>query len=241
VQSCSACSGGQKVGYLGDGGTLTFPDVSAAAAGAYTMTVNYVDGDAGRSATITVNGSASTVSFTGTDNGNWDTVQSLTVPVTLKAGTNTIEFSNSSGYAPDIDQITLNASSGSGSSGTVYEANASANVLAGGAVAQSCSACLDGYKVGYLGDGGTLTFPDVTETNAGSYTMTIYYVDGDAGRSAVITVNGSPTTVSFTGTNNGNWDTVQSLTVPVTLNAGTNTIEFSNPSAYAPDIDHIVV
>jgi hypothetical protein len=67
------------------------------------MTVNYVDGDAGRSATITVNGSASTVSFTGTNNGNWDQVQFQTVPVTLKAGTNTIEFSNSSGYAPDID------------------------------------------------------------------------------------------------------------------------------------------
>jgi hypothetical protein len=71
--------------------------------------------------------------------------------------------------------------------------------------------------------------------------MTVYYVDGDAGRSAVITVNGSPTTISFAGTDNGNWDTVQTRTVPVTLNAGTNTIEFSNPSAYAPDIDHIVV
>jgi hypothetical protein len=29
--------------------------------------------------------------------------------------------------------------------------------------------------------------------------------------------------------------------VTITLNAGTNTIEFSNPTAYAPDIDHIVV
>jgi chitodextrinase len=161
VSSCSACSGGQKVGYIGDGGTLTFPDISAANAGSYTMTVNYVDGDAGRSATITVNGSASTVSFTGTGNGNWDQVQSQTVPVTLNAGTNTIEFSNASGYAPDIDQITINASGGGGgTTGTVYEANASANTLAGGAVVQSCSACLDGYKVGYIGDGGTLTFPD---------------------------------------------------------------------------------
>jgi fibronectin type 3 domain-containing protein len=133
------------------------------------------------------------------------------------------------------------ALSAGGSSGTVYEADASANVLAGGAVVSSCSACLDGNKVGYIGEGGTLTLPDVTETAAGSHTLTVYYVDGDAGRSAVINVNGAASTVSFTGTNNGNWDTVQSKTVTVALNAGTNTIEFSDPSAYAPDIDHIVV
>jgi chitodextrinase len=136
---------------------------------------------------------------------------------------------------------TVSLSGSGGGTGTVYEGDASANTLAGGAVVQSCSACLDGNDVGYIGEGGTLTFPDVTESAAGSYTMTVSYVDGDAGRSAVITVNGTPTTVSFTGTNNSNWDYVQTLTVTVSLNAGTNTIEFSNPSAYAPDIDHIVV
>ena len=134
------------------------------------------------------------------------------------------------------------ALSGSGSaSGTVYEGDASANTLADGAVVQNCSACLDGKDVGYIGEGGTLTFPDITESAAGSHTMTVYYVDGDAGRSAVITVNGTPTTVSFTGTDNSNWDYVQTLTIAVSLNAGTNTIEFSNPGAWAPDIDHIVV
>ncbi len=106
---------------------------------------------------------------------------------------------------------------------------------------QSCSACLDGEVVGYIGEGGTLTFPNVTESTAGSYTMTVYYVDGDSGRNATITVNGTATTVAFTGTGNSNWDTVQTKTVTVTLKAGTNTIEFSNASAYAPDIDHILV
>jgi chitodextrinase len=241
--ACSACSGGEEVGYVGEGGTLTFPDIAAPSAGSYTLTVNYVDGDAGRTADVTVNGTTSAVSFTGTDNSNWDTVQSQTVTVSLNAGSNTVEFSNASAYAPDIDQITVNASSGSGSGSpsTVYEADASANVLAGGAAVSSCSACLDGNKVGYLGDGGTLTFPDVTKSAAGSYTLTIYYIDGDAGRTADLTVNGTTSAVSFTGTDNSNWDTVQTKTVTVSLKAGTNTIEFSNPSAYAPDLDHIVV
>jgi chitodextrinase len=238
--SCTTCSGGEKVGYLGEGGTLMFLNVSAASAGTYTMTVKYIDGDAGRSAVITVNGTPTTVAFTGTNDSNWTTVQSQTVSVNLKAGTNTIEFSNSSAYAPDIDQITLNASSGT-SSAAVYEADASTNTLAGGAVVQACSTCLDGKAVGYIGEGGTLTFPNVTETAAGTYSLKVYYIDGDAGRSAVITVNGTATTVAFAGTNNSNWTTVQTQTVSVTLKAGTNTIEFSNPSAYAPDIDHIVV
>jgi alpha-galactosidase len=241
--SCAACSGGQEAGYIGEGGTLTFPDVNAAGAGSYTMTVHYVDGDAGRSAAISVNGTASTVSFTGTNNSNWNVVQTQTVTVSLKAGTNSIEFSNASAYAPDIDQITLNATGGggSGSAGTVYEGDASANTLAGGAVVQSCSACLDGKAVGYIGDGGTLTFPDITETSGGSHTLTVDFVNGGAARSMVITVNGTATTVSFPGTNDSDWDYVQTKTVTVTLNSGTNTIEFSNPGAYAPDVDHIIV
>lgn len=48
--------------------------------------------------------------------------------------------------------------------------------------------------------------------------------------------------MTFHDTNDGNWNTVQSLTVTVNLNAGSgNTIEFSNPSGWAPDIDHITV
>jgi hypothetical protein len=123
---------------------------------------------------------------------------------------------------------------------TGYEAESSTNTLAGGAKIAACSACSGGQDVGYIGDGGTLTIPDITATTAGSYTMAVNYIDGDAGRSAVITVNGTATTVAFTGSDNNNWDQVQTQNITVNLNTGTNTIEFSNPSAYAPDIDHIV-
>ncbi|MBR7827887.1 fibronectin type III domain-containing protein [Actinospica sp. MGRD01-02] len=240
--SCSACSGGQDVGYIGEGGTLTFTDVTAPSAGSYTMAVHYVDGDAGRSAVITVNGTPTTVSFTGTNDSNWNNVQVKNATVNLNAGTNTVEFSNSSAYAPDIDQVTLTAESGGGTGETVYEADASANTLAGGAVTQTCTACLDGRDVGYIGNGGTLTVNQVTEPKTGSYPLTIYYVDGDAGRTGVLTVNGTSTNVSFHGTNDGNWNSVQSMTVTVNLNAGSgNTIEFSDPGGWAADIDHITV
>jgi chitinase len=123
-------------------------------------------------------------------------------------------------------------------SGGSYEAEA--GTLSGRAVVFSCSGCSGRKKVGRLGnDTGTLTFDGITAGQAGSYALTIAYVDADSGRSAVLTVNGRSTVVGFHGTGDGDWNTVQTLTVSVPLNAGSNTVTFSNPSGDAPDIDRI--
>jgi Alpha galactosidase A/Alpha galactosidase C-terminal beta sandwich domain/NPCBM-associated, NEW3 domain of alpha-galactosidase/Alpha-galactosidase, CBM13 domain len=124
---------------------------------------------------------------------------------------------------------------------TSYEAEAPGNTLAGGAVVASCSTCSGGDKVGFVGSGGTLTFNGVTAPAAGSYQVTIAYLDGSAtGRQAMISVTGgTPQMVSFTPT--GSFSTVGTMTVPLQLTAGSNTIEFGNPSAYAPDFDRIIV
>ena len=50
---------------------------------------------------------------------------------------------------------------------------------------------------------------------------------------------GPPQTVAFTPT--GSFDTVGTVTLPLQLTAGNNTIEFANPTAYAPDVDRIIV
>ena len=237
VASCSACSGGQKVGYVGSGGTLTFNNISVASAGRYQVTIAYCDGSTtGRQALVSVNGgTAQTVQFTPT--GSFGTPGTLTVTLTLSAGSNTIQFSNPSAYAPDFDKITVPATPSSSS----YEAESSANTLAGGAKVASCTACSGGQKVGYVGTTGTLTFNNVTVSTAGSYQVTIVYCDGSAtGRQAVISVNGGAgQTVSFTPT--GSFSTPGSMVVTLTLAAGANTIQFGNPSAYAPDFDKISI
>ncbi len=124
---------------------------------------------------------------------------------------------------------------------TSYEAESAANTLVGGAGVQSCATCSGGAKIGYVGDGGTLTFGGVTAVTAGTYRVTVVYCDGSStGRQAAVSANGGPAqTVSFTPT--GSFSTVGAATISVPLVAGSNTIEFANPSAYAPDFDRIIV
>jgi hypothetical protein len=115
------------------------------------------------------------------------------------------------------------------------------NIRGGGAVVQACSACSGGAKVGYIGYQGTLTFPDITAQATEHYSLVIAYVNGGVERTATLTVNGKPVTLGFRGTDNDNWDFVQRRRTPVTLHAGINTIEFSNPDGWAPDIANITV
>lgn len=125
-----------------------------------------------------------------------------------------------------------------------YEAESPANGLLGGAVVAACSACSGGQKVTNIGHGGILQFANVEVGISGTYTITIYYVDGDAGRLAQMTIGNlnreTITTIAFHGTNDVNWNFVQSLTVSVPLDT-LDTITFSNDTASGPDIDRITV
>ena len=126
---------------------------------------------------------------------------------------------------------------------TSYEAEAAGNTLAGGAGVVSCSTCSGGNKVGNVGNNsGTLQFNALNAASAGNYTLTIYYINGDAAaRNATISVNGGTgSNISFPVT--GSWTTVGSLQTTISLNAGSsNTIKFSNATGWAPDFDRITL
>ncbi|MEW1644097.1 glycoside hydrolase family 75 protein [Streptomyces sp. NPDC091219] len=124
-----------------------------------------------------------------------------------------------------------------GGGGVSYEAEAA--TLAGGTTVTNCAHCSGGKKLSYLGSGGTATFSNVSEPAAGSYTMSVSFMSVGQARSAVVTVNGVKQTVNFPET--PDYNTVVTKDVTVQLKAGTNTIEFSNPSAGAPNLDRIVV
>jgi Carbohydrate binding module (family 35) len=119
VTSDEWASGGDYVGYVGDAAanTLTFKDVDASTAGTYMLVIGYADDDASGSGNynsniesrwsqISVNGgTATTEVFANTY--SWTVFRTVAIPVTLAAGENTIEFSNSTGYVPNIDYIQL--------------------------------------------------------------------------------------------------------------------------------------
>jgi Alpha-galactosidase, CBM13 domain len=111
---CPSCSGGFRVGYVGNNsGTLQFNGVTANVTGSNVLTIWYTNGDAVRYAYLSVNGSPGvSVSFPST--GSFQTVGSIQTTITLTGGNNnTLEFYNPivGNWAPDFDLIGVNCTS----------------------------------------------------------------------------------------------------------------------------------
>jgi hypothetical protein len=119
-----------------------------------------------------------------------------------------------------------------------YEAELA--TLNGTAVVAACPACSGGEKVGglALGPNNTVTFNNVSVRRTGVYQMQIDSMT-QGPRSLVYRVNGGPLTTLNVG--GGSFFLPSSITVPVALNAGINSIQFGNPTSYPPDMDRIVI
>jgi hypothetical protein len=176
------------------------------------------------------------------DGAGWLTVGTATVPgqaATQDAGM--FMTSHAAGSPGQVVFSTFGVVAGAAAPppATSYEAESPASTLAGGAVVQTCSTCSGGAKVGFLGNGGTLTFNNVNAASAGSYQVTLVYCSGDP-RPAMISVNGgAPQALSFPAT--GSFSTTGTMTVSLPLTAGNNTIQIGDPDAFAPDLDRIIV
>ncbi len=104
--SCSACSGGAKVKFIGStsANTVTVNNVNVSTAGSHQLTITY-ELNGSRTFDLSVNGGATiAVPLTGTD---FNTPATATVTVTLNAGNNSIKFFNNSAWAPDLDAVSV--------------------------------------------------------------------------------------------------------------------------------------
>lgn len=107
----AGCSGGAKVGSLGKLATnyIEFNKVWAPDAGTYRLKLIYLSGEA-RSATLSVNGKDTLLNSL--NSGSFTKRDSVTVSVALKAGLNSIKFSNATAFMPDFDAIRVDVNSG---------------------------------------------------------------------------------------------------------------------------------
>jgi alpha-galactosidase len=236
IQPCPLCASGSKITYLGIGADnyATFADVEVKKAGVYRMEVDSLTNGT-RSYIINVNGGPNiTLNSSG---GSGNVPSQLTIPVKLNAGINSIEFGNPVSYPPDLDRIVI---SGDGNepypTATTYEGEYA--TLTGSGSGGFCGNCSGLAKAGNLGAGATATFTNVNVPAAGTYNMEIDYLTSGP-RSYFISVNdGTAQELDLNGTS---FNSPASSVIPVQLNAGDNTIAFSNPSNYAPDLDSITI
>lgn len=226
---------------LTSAGSATF-DAYAPSNGYYTVKTDYTS--AGGGTAVILNGNA--VNALPSSSGEATTSSAR---LYLSAGINLIKLAPSSGTTLSLRDLKVD---GTGDTTGVADYEAESGALAGTAVVQANSFASGGKDVGYigLGSGNTLTL-NVNAPSAGRYTLVVYYANNDrAGtgnyntniesRVLDISINGAAA-FALTCRNTLTWNDFWGIPVTVSLSAGTNTVTFGNPSAYAPDLDRVTV
>ncbi|KAI8812368.1 carbohydrate binding family 6 [Cladochytrium replicatum] len=184
---------------------------------------------------------------------DWNSWNTVTVKAFLPAGINRVEFN---AYTDDdVDAINIDFLDVASAAGTItnYEAESPANTVTGQAAIWNNAAASGGKYAGNIGLVGnnTITFNNISAQKSGPHRLVVVYANGELGagadnynanivdRYAIVSVNGdSAQNVPFRNTLG--WSNWRSTVATVELNAGNdNKIVFSNPSAWAPDIDYI--
>jgi hypothetical protein len=174
--------------------------------------------------------------------------------VYLHAGINPVEYVNAGRGTVDIGALNVTpAADADAASAVTYAAAAPQNVLSGTAVVQANQYAYGGSDVGYIGNGAgnTLAFTGIRAPRAGSYRAVLSYADDERAGSGNYNANlvdrgftvstSAGTNETVYARNTYSWDQFDTIELTVQLAAGSNTITFGNPAAYAPNIDKITL
>ncbi|HEY0792935.1 MAG TPA: hypothetical protein VGD78_17855 [Chthoniobacterales bacterium] len=179
--------------------------------------------------------------------GPWN---ETTFTVFLPAGINRIGFSTTGG---GVRLDALDVTPVDGDYAAVYPAEAFTNTLTGTAQVVSNRYGHGGKVVGYVGKGNVnaIQFNNVMASVGGTYALVVRYANGErAGnsggvynfnlvdRGADVSVDGSALTRYYFRNTYG-WNAYRTIVLHVNLHAGANTVRFSNPTAYTPELDEI--
>ena len=124
--------------------------------------------------------------------------------------------------------------------GAIYEAEAAGNTLSGTAVPEICAYCSGGSRVRRIGNlpANYVVVDDIAVPTAGRYALSVDYVLSGS-RTFFLSINDGPgIQLPLHGES---WAQVSSAAITVRLEAGRNRIKVYNDTAYAPDLDRLMV
>jgi len=237
--------------------------VTVDAAGTYDFAFRYTAGTVNtaqdRTLAVDVNGQAGAASLVLPDTGTWNTWNTVVLPLELVAGANTVTLraeAAGNGMCLDYFHVWLVSESDGGTGGeegTGGGETPSARYEAESADFNRASVFSSVYASGsqYVGqidyEDSFVQFDSVTVEEDGAYELEIGYANGTTGTSThSIQVNGIGSGTAVYPVTGGWMNTVpyvnfhQTVSVTVTLEAGTNTIRFTKGSGYA-ELDYIEV
>jgi hypothetical protein len=249
---------GFAAGFQATGNSLSF-QVTAATAGTYQLTTRYANSTGGdgqnttRTLSVTV-GSAAATTLSLPTTSDWNTWGLATVPVALNAGANTVTIARGASDSGNVNMDSL-AVVNPGSAypgpsapqaqpcafGTVCQAESGA--LTGGASLQNNHNDYAGS--GFVGGLSSTTAGDAIAVTgvpqAGGYQLQLRYANWQTDFSqtgaanprtiSVAVGSGAPATTTLAPTSS--WDSWRTVSIPVTLAAGDNTVTLGCPTADA--------
>jgi len=251
-QSATAVGGSYVTGMDQPDSSVSFK-VDEATAGTYRFDVEYASDAVGPVAQdVRVNGNLqTTLAYEPTGNSSdFQNANYVTLNVKLAAGSNMVEFTPDGSFGTQAAQLSLDqmlpvvydgsqdAAQAQYVDSTLLPANTATGLLTNSGINVPT-----GFYVGGINyPDSSVTFSVIVPTSA-TYDMQVYYDNGGSAASTLnMSVNGGSTTQpSFPVTGKwGDFAPGQYITVPVSLNAGENTVEFSTGTNYA-ELDRIYV
>lgn len=216
-------------------------NVNSPGAGNGTLTFRYANGTTtNRPMSLAVNGGAAVnVDFNGT--GAWSTWATRSVTAALVAGSNTVRLtSTTANGGPNLDCLDVQEPTGGGG-GTEYQAE-NATIFQGVVESNHAGFTGTGFVNGdnVVGSGVEFTLADPATS------MVVRYANGVASGQSVnrpmsMSIDGgTASTVNFPST--GAWTTWNTVTVPLSLAAGSHTIRFTSTTVNGgPNLDKITI
>jgi alpha-L-fucosidase len=215
--------------------------VNAAAAGTATLKFGYANGTTtDRPADIAVNGTVVAAGSSFPPTANWDTWAVKTLTAAVNAGNNTIRVTATTANGnPNLDY--LDFAGPSGTNPVDYQAE-NATISQGTVATNHLNYTGTGF-VDYTNVAGSYVEFTVTAAAAGPVPVVVRFANGTTtNRPMDVIVNGSTVVAGQAFNPTANWDTWATVTVTVSLTAGTNTIRLTATTANGgPNLDKITV